>query len=495
MELREALEQVRDGGMNIVRLPGTGAYETVTFHDLCDELGVMVWQDMMFANLDYPIGDEAFRAVVEREIGELVANLGGRPSTVVLCGNSEVEQQAAMLGLDPQLGRGELFGELLPARLAQSELDAVYVPSAPCGGDLPFRPDRGVANYFGVGGYRRPLGDVRRSAVRFASECLGFSNVPDEAGVERAGGLDGELWEAGVARDVGADWDFEDVRDHYLGALFGLDAAELRRCDPERYLELSRLVSGELMAEVFGEWRRSASPCGGGLVLWLRDLQPGAGWGLLDEQGGPKLAFHHLRRALAPVAVWMIDEGLGGVVVHAANDLATPLRGSLRIALYTRLEVCTEEVEIALDLPPHGQASWNVESEIGRFVDASWAYRFGPPAQDAIVATLQDDAGAMLSQAFRFPAGPPLAQLSPADLGLTARVIERAGDRVLVGVSSSKLAYGVRLHSGGHRPEDDGFSLEPGRERTIAMRARGGATWGGGHLSAVNLRGRVTIDG
>ena len=81
----------------------------------------------------------------------------GRPSLAVLCGGSEVEQQAAMLGLDPALGRGELFGELLPRLASEAGADVPYVPSAPCGGDLPFRTDRGVANYYGVGGYRRPL--------------------------------------------------------------------------------------------------------------------------------------------------------------------------------------------------------------------------------------------------------------------------------------------------------------------------------------------------
>ena len=62
--------------MNMLRLPGTGAYETGAFHDLCDELGILVWQDFMFANLDYPIADEQFRASVTREAAEVLAALG-----------------------------------------------------------------------------------------------------------------------------------------------------------------------------------------------------------------------------------------------------------------------------------------------------------------------------------------------------------------------------------------------------------------------------------
>ena len=104
-------------------------------------------------------------------------------------------------------------------------------------------------------------------------------------------------WKAGVPRDAGSGWDFDDVRDHYLALLYGVDPGELRRADPDRYLELSRAVTGEVMAQVFGEWRRGASPCGGGLVLWLRDLVPGAGWGVLDDRG------RHQDRVPPPSAV------------------------------------------------------------------------------------------------------------------------------------------------------------------------------------------------
>ena len=87
-----------------------------------------------------------------------------------------------------------------------------------------------------------------------------------------------------MPRDSGAGWDFEDVRDHYLKLLYSVDPVALRYADTDRYWELSRMVSGEVMAEVFGEWRRPASPCGGGIILWSADLEPGGGWGILDSR-------------------------------------------------------------------------------------------------------------------------------------------------------------------------------------------------------------------
>jgi beta-mannosidase len=508
-DLREQLSRVREAGMNMLRLPGTGVYESADFYELCDELGILVWQDFMFANLDYPTGEERFRATVEREVAAVLDELGGRPCLTVLCGNSEVEQQVAMQGLDPTIGRGEFFGERLPRLIEQSGVDAAYVPSAPCGGDLPFRPDRGVANYYGVGGYRRPLSDARLADVRFAAECLAFSNVPDDAALERmlpdtpaALVVHHPVWKAGVPRDVGAGWDFEDVRDHYLTLLFGVDPSELRRTDHERYLELSRAVTGEVMAEVFGEWRRRGSRCGGGLVLWLRDVVAGAGWGVIDYDGQPKAAYHHLRRALAPVAVWTTDEGLGGVEAHVANDRAVPLAARLRVALYRNLEQRVGEAVEPLELPAHSSRDYDVEDLLGYFVDASWAYRFGPPEQDAIVVSLERevDEGCerrqLLSQSVRFPAARPTARETAERLGLGASAEPLANGDVRLLVGSRRLAYGVGVHVPGFRPDDDRFCVEPGAQRSVLLRpCLSGASFDGGSLTALNLEGRVRLTG
>jgi beta-mannosidase len=510
-ELRAALEQVRDAGMNMLRLPGTSAYETNAFHDLCDELGILVWQDFMFANLDYPLANDTFRDTVEREARQELDRVAGRPSLVVLCGNSEIEQQVAMLGLDPALGRGELFGELLPALVRESGVDAVYIPSAPCGGDLPFRSSKGVANYYGVGGYRRPLEDARRAGVRFAAECLAFSNVPGEAAIEellpeaagRAAVHDDPRWKASVPRDAGSDWDFEDVRDHYLALLFQVDSGELRRTDRERYLELSRAVTGEVMGEVFGEWRRAASPCGGGLVLWLRDRAPGAGWGVVDHRGLPKVAYHHLRRALAPVACWMTDEGLDGVATHVANDGPDALACRLRIALYRDRQVRVQEATKTVELAPHSVGEWNVETLLGNFVDVSWAYRFGPPQQDLVVASLERDpadasesALEPISQSLCFPAGRPLARESVERLGLEAGAEALADGAVRLRLRARRFVYGVRLHIPGFTPTDDAFHLEPGVERALHLHTdRAGDRFAGGHLTALNLAGKAQIEG
>ncbi len=497
-DLRAVLELARDAGMNMLRVNGTGAYESPLFYDLCDELGILVWQDLMFASLDYPLSDPDFRAEVEREAALVLDRLAGRPSLAVLCGNHEIEQQPAMLGLDPGLGRDELWDETLPRIVGESGADCAYVRSTPCGGALPFHPNRGIAHYFGIGGYHRDPDDARRAEVRFAAECLPFANVPDQVEFP----VHHPRWKAGVPRDAGPawaplpGWDFDDARDFYFVRVFGLDPTAVRRTDHARYLELSRATSGEVMAEVMGEWRRDASPCRGALMLWLKDMVPGAGFGVLDHRGSPKVAYHHLRRALAPVAVWTTDEGTAGIDVHVANDRGEPLHARLRVALYQDLETRVEEASEMVEVPAHGSLRRNVDGLIGHFVDSSCTYLFGPPGHDAIVVSLEsaDDGGELLSQAFRFPAGRPLTREPAARLGIDATVESETGEQVTLRIGSRRLAYGVRLHTPGFIADDDAFSLEPGRSRLVALSALGPESrFGGGTVSALNLNDRVKI--
>jgi beta-mannosidase len=445
----------------------------------------------MFGNLDYPVSDPEFREGVRREAAEVLQDVAGRACLAVLCGNNEVEQQPAMMGLDPALGRDPLWDEELAALVGGSGAGCAYVRSTPCGGALPFHANAGVTHYFGVSGYFEPPAAARRADVRFASECLAFANVPDEVEVP----VHHPDWKAGVPRDagtgwdLGAGWDFDDVRDYYLRHLYGVDPVALRRSDLTRYLELSRHASGEVMAEVMGEWRREASPCRGALVLQLKDMLAGAGLGVLDHRGAPKVAYHYLRRALAPVAVWMTDEDVNGVDLHVANDRPEALAARLRVALYRDGSARVAEAETQVSLAGHATERLSVERVVGSFVDAAWAYRFGPPAQHAIVATLtgSGEDPAVLSQAFFFPAGRPVERRPAAELGLRVSATEEA-----LRLQADRLVYGVRISAPGFIALDDAFSVEPGAGRTVALRADApGGDTSSAVVTALNLEDQV----
>jgi beta-mannosidase len=129
---------------------------------------------------------------------------------------------------------------------------------------------------------------------------------------------------------------------------------------------------------------------------------------------------------------------------------------------------------------------------LGRFADASGAYRFGPLAHDAVVATVHDDAGALVGQAVHFPGGPPLVPRD--DLGLTA-VAAPAGDGAYaVTLRAAALAWGVRVIAPGFRPTEDALTVVPGTPRTVMLRPRAaGADLEGATVRALNGTGDEPI--
>jgi beta-mannosidase len=496
--LRRALTLARDGGVNMLRVGGTMVYESEAFYSLCDELGILVWQDFMFANMDYPFTDEAFHLEVEAEAAHQLNRFQRHPCIAVYCGGSEIEQQAAMLGLPPADWTGPFFTEELPALCAASHPDIPYFPSSPTGGVLPFHLSTGISHYYGVGAYKRPLEDVKRAGVKFTPECLGFSNVPETGMMERLS--DGALpaphhprWKAGVPRDSGAGWDFEDIRDHYLRLLARLDPVELRSRDLERYYALSRAVSGEVMKTVFSEWRRPGSGCGGGLVWFFKDLRPGAGWGLLDSAGQPKAPYWYLKRAWARQALLMTDEGLEGLQLHLLNETPEDLEATLELDLFQAGKIGVGHAAHAVTIPAFGGRSLQADALLPYFADLTYAYRFGPPRHDAVVARLAAaKGGRVLSEDFHFPLG--LSLPLQESTGITATAEALADGVVVLTIQSPVLLQTVSLACDSHLPDDNYFHLAPGRSRRVRFTPAGGsAPRFKVHLAALNLRDSITV--
>ncbi len=441
------LGQVRDAGMNMLRVGGTMVYESDDFLDLCDEFGILVWQDLMFANMDYPDGDETFVAGVTAELKQQLERLLPRASVAVICGNSEVEQQAAMWGAPRERWQPRLFHEIVPALLAELSCGVPYWPSSAHGGAFPHQPNHGTTSYYGVGAYLRPLDDARRSEVRFATETLGFANVPEDATLAAMpGGLGLRVhhpgWKLRAPRDLGAGWDFDDVRDFYLKTLFDVDPVQLRYADHDRYLRLSRVVTGEVMASSFCEWRRARSSCDGALVWFLRDLWEGAGWGVIDALGEPKAAWHALRRVLQPRLLAISDEGNNGLALHIVNDSPEPLEATLALTLYRAGEVVVADGRRDIQVAGRSAIELSAGEVFESFHDLSWAYRFGPPSYDVALATLAQADQAPFAFASHFPAGLAIREMH--DLGIQA-VATASGDGYELRLKCARLrALGQR---------------------------------------------------
>ncbi len=484
------LRLAAEAGMNMIRVSGVGVYETSAFFALCDELGLMVWQDFMFANFDYPATDAAFAAAVREEARAFLDGIDGSPSLAILCGGSEVFQQAEMLGLAPGSRQAPLFEELLRDAARETCPDVPYIANSPEGGPLAFAANEGVSHYYGLGAYERPIEDVRRAEVRFTSECLAFSNVPDARTLARdMPGVQPHdpRWKAGVPRDRGVSWDFEDVRDHYLRDILDIDPYRLRREDPETYLDLSRVVTGEMMTAAFSEWRRGRSPCNGALVWFLRDQKPGAGWGLIDAAGEPKAAWYALERILGPLQVAITDEGVNGLTVHIINERAAPLVGELRLSLISHEASALIDVRRPLEMAARSTSEVSAFALIGRFFDVSYAYRFGPREHAAVRAQILED-GRVASEAFHF-----LRAAGWAADGDVEATLEYEAGFWRVTLRAQTLLRFVHIEDDAFRPATDWFTLAPGEERIVGLVRRAGAPADAKPSGDVLLPGRRAV--
>lgn len=471
--LRRDLTLARDAGANMIRIGGTMQYESEAFYRLCDELGLLVWQDFMFANMDYPVDEPAFRANITAEAEQQLVRLARHPSVAVYCGNSEIEQQAAMLGLARELWSNDWFARALPALCAEHHPGTTYLPSTPTGGVLPFHTHTGITHYYGLGAYLRPTTDLRLADVKFTSECLGFANMPEPETMFAV--TDGNLpvmhdpaWKRRVPRDGGAGWDFEDVRDHYLRETFHVDPAQLRSFDLPRYIALSRAVTGEMMCKAFAEWRSTRSNNAGGLLWFYKDLWPGAGWGIVDSFGLPKAAYYALKRSWRTRQLTLTDEGLNGLELHLTNETAGDCAATVELLLLKEPNVVVARAETTVMLATRSRRRVSGDELLSRFRDTNYAYRFGPPQHDIVVSTWYDVERNVVSEAFHFVRR--LATGRAATHAVHASAMKLGEATYQVTLAADRFLDTVRLAAAGYLPDDNYFHLVPERTKVVTFR-------------------------
>ncbi len=482
-----ALGLMRDAGFNMVRIPGMTLYGNAVFFEVADELGIMVWQDLQFANFDYPFSDENFHAIAVQEVETFLLSSRHNCSLVMLCGGSEVAQQAAMMGLPPESRKIDFFAREAQAITRRIRPDMVYIENSPSGGDLPFSVNQGVGHYYGVGAYLRPLEDARRADVSFATECLAFSNVPDAATIRAQfseATPDPASWEHSIPRDQGASWNFEDVREFYMNLLYGVDCTSLKKQDPLRYLALSRATVAEVMESTFHEWRRPNSrTCGGVVFLW-KDLQPGFGWGIIDSSGRPKSPWHALRRACKPLQLVVTDEGVNGLYVHAINEAHADRELGISLECITAAGDILASGEVTFSLAGRQARTFTGTQVLGAFFDINYAYKFGTRGHDIVVARMRDlSTSEIISDACFFPGGRGNAQY---ETGLKVELLEHQNVFSL-NIHCSRFAQTVTIDDEFFLPSDNYFHLAPGQIKNIRLeRFKENASRPSGVVSALN---------
>ena len=323
--------------MNMLRVWGGGIYEDDTFYDLCDELGICIWQDFLFACATYPTFDADFLANVRAEAEDNVRRLRHHPCLALWCGNNELEQ--GLVGPewnDHQMSWADykkLFDRLLPAVVGKLDPQRDYWPGSPHSprGDRGDHrnPTCGDAHLWDVWHGRKPFEWYRTTTHRFCSE-FGFQSFPQPRTVA--------AFTRPADRNVTSH-----VMEHHQRSGIGNTAIVTYMLDwfrmPRNFemtLWLSQILQGLAMKYAVEHWRR-AMPRSMGTLYWqLNDCWPAASWSSIDYHGRWKALHHLARQFYAPLLVTAVEDAhTGKVQVHVTSDLLKPVSTKLTWRLTT----------------------------------------------------------------------------------------------------------------------------------------------------------------
>jgi len=341
---RERVAQAAAGHMNMLRVWGGGLYEDEAFYDACDELGLLVWQDFLFACGLYP-AHPAFTQSVREEAAAAIKRLRHRASLAIWCGNNEdyaVAESVGAYGPQAPLGRFDaraLYEQVLP------ELCLALDPGRPYWPGSPYSPQVG-----GILNSADPSVGDRHSWEVWHQQMLPYQRYHEvqarfvsEFGMQSHASL--EVLEAALPPDqhcpcsAAAMWHNKAGSGapdgHRRLAVYLADNLRVGSSLAE-HVYATQFVQAEAMRYAYQDFRRrfqrpGARACSGALVWQLNDCWPATSWAIIDSAGTPKPAWHSIRRALAPLAVALrLAPGQATLAVMNAAA-ACPLALTLRV--------------------------------------------------------------------------------------------------------------------------------------------------------------------
>jgi beta-mannosidase len=452
-DYRRLLEDSAAANMNMLRVWGGGIYEHDVFYDICDELGICVWQDFMFACATYPAADPAFLANVEAEAADNVRRIRHHACLALWCGNNELEQGA--VGDKPwQMSwedYGRLFDRLLPSVVQRLDPDTAYwpcSPHSPHGDRADHRNPRcGDAHLWDVWHGRKPFEWYRTCEHRFNSE-FGFQSFPEPRTVR--------TYTAPADRNVTApimEWHQRSPIGNDAIMQYMLDWFRLPT-DFDRTLWLSQILQGLAMKYAVEHWRRSM-PRGMGTLYWqLNDCWPVASWASIDSLGNWKALHYMARDFFAPVLVSGVEDvSKGRVELHVTNDRLAPFVGELEWTL------CTTDGAIqAADTIPVRTATGR-NRRVGVVDIAKPMAAFG--AENVTLWLTLRENGRSISRNTVLMSRPKRTDWLDPELSVQVEGVDSTTFRVRLGVK--RPALWVWLDAGvGARYEDNFFHVRPG---------------------------------
>ncbi len=448
------LGMAKSANMNMLRVWGGGIYEQDVFYRLCDRLGLMVWQDFMFACAEYPEHSWYMKQVRE-EAERAVRRLRNHPSIVLWCGNNECEwifcQRNPGTSPDEMMG-AKIFKTVLPAICGELDGTRPYWRSSPFGKGFPNDESNGNHHQWEMWGRWRDYKEYEKDNARFVTE-FGFQAPPHLRTLEEIA-TDSDLFPQSR------------VLEHHnklpegTERLYRFQAGHINvGTDLADFIYKCQIVQAEALKTAVEHWRRRKFYTAGSLFWQLNDCWPVMSWSVIDSALRPKAAYFYARKFFAPVLVSFRKTDMW-LEVWVTSDLLAALNATIEVALRSF----------------EGPAAWSKNANVTVGRNASKRILKIPvadfaqfdPAQTYVLANLKEG-GVVLSENRHFFVEPKHMQLPSSNVA--TQLTEDAGDNYTLTLTSSRLKKNVRIELENEEAEfgDNFFDIDAGIPRVVRV--------------------------
>lgn len=319
-DYEKLLYMAKEANMNMLRVWGGGIYEDEQFYTLCDELGIMVWQDFMFACAEYPDHLEWFRALSNREVREVVRRLRYHPSIVLWCGNNENNWGFDEWPMMTHKVNGEYLGNKLylhdfPMICAQEDPSRPYWPSSPYGGDKANSASSGDYHIWDVWSGWADYKDYAKESGRFISE-FGFQSAPDPKTINFYAKKEEQEIFHPVILNHNKQKEGQERILRFINGHFGIIT------EFDAFVYLSQFNQAEAIKFGVEHWRVRKYKTAGTLYWQYNDSWPVFSWSCVDYFKRPKALYYYTKKFYANILPF-IDYKLSeqALEVMVINDI------------------------------------------------------------------------------------------------------------------------------------------------------------------------------
>lgn len=441
---------------NLIRIWGGGFYESDEMYDLCDEKGILLWQDFMFACQPYPFFKEDFLANVKNEIEYNVKRLSHHASLALWSGNNEIEAMSGgWMHLREYIKWTEkFFYNILPEEIRKYDKVTSFIPGSPCGTahNKGVNSDNvGDTHLWSVWHGLAPMKEYRHRMTRFCSE-FGFESLPDIKTVASFAEKKDYALESDVMKSHQKCGSGNAKMFYYICTRFKIPQ------NFEDYVYLSQITQLNCIEDATEHWRRNKGRCNGALYWQFNDCWPVCSWSSIDYYGNYKALQYGAKHFNRPLTVSFEDKG-NDLNAYLINDLREDKNVRVRLSVFDFEKgiIYSDEKEITAKALANEKVFRKDLSVLSKAYDVK---------KTGLVLSLIEDGEETVRRVFLF------GQEKKLDLPETVLRAEKkiTDGKVEITVTADKFARLVRLESASVKNfSDNCFDLLPGESKTVTI--------------------------